>query len=571
MARRGDNGASLSPASTHNPAHSQYHASRPGTNDSPSHSYRTNIFGFLASKDLSAQDPDGLSGNYGLYDCVSMFEWVRTVFTSPPLPLADLFRTSQVQKNIGAFGGDISNVTAFGQSAGAFMVSYLLVSGKRLFNKAICQSGAATTMAIRPVEAAYPATPVVLSSLSVPPSATASERLAALRAAPAETLLSLHIANHSFAGLSLALEPEGKGIWTKNALSRLRRGEWDEWVEGVVLGTTEDEGSVFAWGLKVRLSSLSTTPSSFFQFFSSIVSSKLTRAPLQLTSLEAFQAYLLHFPPPLRSQIANKYFPSGSTHPAPDDFTTSPGSLLLADQIFVNPVWDQAVALSGGENEEGKKVKTWMYRLTTGVEMLLKFSPIKLGIMYVSSASFLFFSLLLPVLLTVSSLPFPPWPSTTDLPRLAGTPWTSPSSSTHLPSGRTTLPPPTPKRRPRWENGGCGSRLRATLVRQLYQFDSLTRYLQDRYGCTGRVADCFELTTRLPSLPSPLPSHRPELDPLHPFRPLPARLLPRWSRREWLSCQFCDREARVAAREGRRGEEGGRGGGARGAFLAFFR
>jgi hypothetical protein len=40
-------------------------------------SYRTNIFGFLASSDLSEQDSDGLSGNYGLYDCVAMLEWVR--------------------------------------------------------------------------------------------------------------------------------------------------------------------------------------------------------------------------------------------------------------------------------------------------------------------------------------------------------------------------------------------------------------------------------------------------------------------------------------------------------------
>jgi hypothetical protein len=54
---------------------------------------------------------------------------------------------------------------------------------------------------------------------------------------------------------------------------------------------------------------------------------------------------------------------------------------LLGDQIFVNPVFEQAKALSAGG--KGNETKTWVYHLTTGVESLLKFSPIKLGIMCV--------------------------------------------------------------------------------------------------------------------------------------------------------------------------------------------
>ncbi|GAA5824011.1 hypothetical protein JCM11251_003379 [Rhodosporidiobolus azoricus] len=322
--------------------------------------YRTNIFGFLSHPDVAAADPDGLCGNYGLYDCVAMLEWVQT--------------------NIHSFGGDPSNVTAFGQSAGAFIVSHLLVSGKKLFQKAVCQSGAVGTMMLRPPSKAYPAYSTILSSLPSGPSPSAppSERFSALRSAPTSALLAAHCASHSFNALSLTLEPhaDGKGIWTEDTLERLRRGEWDPWVESVVLGTTEDEGSAFAWGMK-------------------------------LNHPQAFDAYLTQFPSSVQPLIREKYlspFPGG-THPPADqlDFVTAPGSRLLTDQVFVNPVWDQAVALAGagggaraGEEGEGRKgVKTYLYKLRTGVETLLKFSPIKLGIMH---------SMDLPLLFSTSSL-----------------------------------------------------------------------------------------------------------------------------------------------------------------------
>lgn len=63
------------------------------------------------------------SGNYGTLDLISALGWV--------------------QENIAAFGGDPSNVTIYGESAGGFNVLSLLASplARGLFHKAIVQSG----------------------------------------------------------------------------------------------------------------------------------------------------------------------------------------------------------------------------------------------------------------------------------------------------------------------------------------------------------------------------------------------------------------------------------------------
>jgi len=85
--------------------------------------YRLGQFGFLAHSELTAESPDGASGNYGLMDQTAALEWV--------------------QENIEAFGGDPDNVTIFGESAGAFSVCSHLASAKSagLFARAILQSG----------------------------------------------------------------------------------------------------------------------------------------------------------------------------------------------------------------------------------------------------------------------------------------------------------------------------------------------------------------------------------------------------------------------------------------------
>src|SRR3546814_12698397 len=70
-------------------------------------------------------------------DEVRISDWSSDVCSS------DLFAALLwVWRNIGAFGGDPTNVTAMGESAGALSITYLLASprAKGLFAKAIVQS-----------------------------------------------------------------------------------------------------------------------------------------------------------------------------------------------------------------------------------------------------------------------------------------------------------------------------------------------------------------------------------------------------------------------------------------------
>jgi para-nitrobenzyl esterase len=85
--------------------------------------YRVGQLGFLAHPELSAENPNHVSGNYGLLDMIAGLQWIK--------------------KNIAVFGGDPNKVTIFGESAGGIAVSMLCASplAKGLFHGAISQSG----------------------------------------------------------------------------------------------------------------------------------------------------------------------------------------------------------------------------------------------------------------------------------------------------------------------------------------------------------------------------------------------------------------------------------------------
>ena len=83
--------------------------------------YRLGVLGFLSTGD------DSCPGNFGLWDMTLALQWVRD--------------------NIASFGGDPTDVTISGESAGGSAVGYLSISPhtKGLFTKAYLQSGTPTS------------------------------------------------------------------------------------------------------------------------------------------------------------------------------------------------------------------------------------------------------------------------------------------------------------------------------------------------------------------------------------------------------------------------------------------
>ncbi len=83
--------------------------------------FRIGLFGFYANEELVKEDPTA-AGNYAVLDWIASLKWV--------------------QENIEKFGGDPSNVTIMGQSAGAGAVNMLTISplAKGLFKRVVSMS-----------------------------------------------------------------------------------------------------------------------------------------------------------------------------------------------------------------------------------------------------------------------------------------------------------------------------------------------------------------------------------------------------------------------------------------------
>jgi len=207
--------------------------------------YRLGVLGWLshpALRELAGNELDA-SGNFGTLDTIAALQWV--------------------QENIHAFGGDATNVTVFGESAGGMNVYALLLSplAKHLFHRAISQSGMLITSdlasAENPVDTAEPGSKnssgellirLVQSDGLAPDRDEATRVLAGwdsaatmayLRAKSPLVLLE-HMQDNEMGVYAIPnLLRDGVVLPVGDPLERLRRGAFNR--VPVILGTNRDE------------------------------------------------------------------------------------------------------------------------------------------------------------------------------------------------------------------------------------------------------------------------------------------------------------------------------------------
>ena len=195
-----------------------------------SFNYRLGVFGFFAHPTLSKESPAGVSGNYGLMDQILALRWI--------------------QDNIAAFGGDPRNVTISGSSAGGSSVLYLMVApmAKGLFARAIAESAALVYSPLGALrERWYGREPREAVGLRF------GDDIAALRALPAADLLERAMTETDFMfsdrGIDFwpfvdgaVLPNEPRVLFESGNFARVP----------LIIGTTADEGSLFAYRLRIK-------------------------------------------------------------------------------------------------------------------------------------------------------------------------------------------------------------------------------------------------------------------------------------------------------------------------------
>lgn len=140
--------------------------------------YRVGALGFMVHPELAAENEEGLSGNYGIYDQVAALNWVYD--------------------NIAAFGGDPENITVAGQSAGCMSVQVLISSPltKGKIRRAVLQSGGGLRALSRDtsIESAHKVTKLLMEALG-------ANSIEEMRKIPAEKIAEVQYTINTGGGL----------------------------------------------------------------------------------------------------------------------------------------------------------------------------------------------------------------------------------------------------------------------------------------------------------------------------------------------------------------------------------
>uniref|UniRef100_A0A182JAA7 Carboxylic ester hydrolase n=1 Tax=Anopheles atroparvus TaxID=41427 RepID=A0A182JAA7_ANOAO len=204
--------------------------------------YRLGPLGFLSLPEA------GIEGNAGLKDQLLVLRWVR--------------------HNIAAFGGSPSNVTLFGESAGAkaAYLHYLSPVSRKYFHRVICQSGVACSdfaLQVKPSDKARK-----LAKCLGYLGSSDSEAIDVLRKAPAADLLRYQMEtldeSERHQELKFPFRPVVEGnvpeaIVTQHPLDALRSGELDPPIP-IITGCNSGEGMVALVEAKKNLAQYNLHP-----------------------------------------------------------------------------------------------------------------------------------------------------------------------------------------------------------------------------------------------------------------------------------------------------------------------
>ena len=190
--------------------------------------YRLGQLGFLAHPALAAESSDHVSGNYGFLDQVAAIQWVHD--------------------NIAAFGGDPSNVTLFGESAGGMSVCGHLTAARShgLFARAIIESGPCG-LPMQTNTAAEAQGSRFATLLGCPATGTSSAIAACMRAATAT-----HVVNTLGTSPAIFSADPMYGTWGPTVDGNLFTSDWITAMQGghaanvpILVGWNHDEGTLF--------------------------------------------------------------------------------------------------------------------------------------------------------------------------------------------------------------------------------------------------------------------------------------------------------------------------------------